>query len=190
MAHLTVLDPVAESTIVRQSLAARLGTLAGKRIWFLDNQGQAWGQGPPHMNPLFQRWQERLSREFEIKWDYVCTQQFTSPFRHGKDKLEDIARSADAVINGLACCGSGTSAVIHDAVQYELRGVPSVSLVTDSVAGHAKAATLKLGMADLPILVVSHNIHMFSPVAPPEECARAADALYPALVAALLGKAS
>jgi hypothetical protein len=188
MSHLTVLDPVAESTIVRQQLAPRLTIHAGNRIWFLDNQGQAWSEGPPRMNPIFQVWQERLSREHEIKWDYVCTQQFTSPFRHGKEKLEEIARSADAVVNGLACCGSGTSAVIHDAVRYELRGVPSVSLVTDSVAGHAKAATMKLGMTDLPVLVVSHNIHMFSPVATPEECARAADALYPAMVAALLGK--
>ncbi len=188
MPYITVLDPVAESTIVRQSLAPRLSAIAGKKIWFLDNQGQAWGEGPPRMNPLFQRWQERLSSEYEIKWDYVCTQQFTSPFRHGKEKLEEIARGADAVINGLACCGSGTSAVIHDAVQYELRGVPSVSLVTDSVAGHAKASTMKLGMTDLPFLVVSHNVHMFSPVCTPEESIAAADALYPALVAALLGK--
>ena len=185
---LTVLDPTAESTLPRHTPAPRLDSLQGKHVWFLDNQGQHWGRGVPKPNPLFQRWQERLAADYGITSDYACTEQFTSPWRHGKDKLESVAAEADAVVNGLACCGSGTSAVVHDAIELEKRGVPTVSLMTDSVVGHAKLATLKLGM-DVPILVCSHNVHMFAPVATPEACAAAADALYPALVEALLGRA-
>lgn len=181
-----ILDPTAESTIPKLTLAARRPTLKGKKIWFLDNQGQAWEKGEPRMNPVFLRWAERLEADYGIRWEHVCTQQFTAPFRHGKDKFEQIAKDADVIINGLACCGSGTSAVIHDAIQYELRGIPTVSLVTDSVLGHAKAATMKLGMPGLPILTVSHNVHMFAPVCTPEESVAAADAIYAALAPALV----
>jgi len=187
MASLTVLDPTAESTIPRLTPAPRLSSLTGKHIWFLDNQGEHWGKGTPIMNPLFRRWQERLSADHGITWAYACTEEFTAPFRHGKARFEEVAGSAAAVINGLACCGSGTSAVVHDAIQYELRGIPTVSLVTDSVLGHVRAATMKLGMHP-PVLTCSHNVHMFAPVASPEECARAADEIYADLVAALLGQ--
>ncbi|MEO6953940.1 MAG: hypothetical protein ABI321_19215 [Polyangia bacterium] len=186
---ITVLDPTAESTLPRHTPAQRLSSLKGKHVWFLDNQGQHWGQGTPQMNPLFQRWQKRLQEEHGITSEYACTEQFTAPFRHGKAKLEEVAKSADAVINGLACCGSGTSAVVHDAIEYELRGVPTVTLVTDSVIGHAKLATRKLGM-DVQIVVCSHNVHMFAPVATPTECAAAADELYDAMVACLVGASS
>jgi hypothetical protein len=188
MPSLTVLDPTAESTIPKLALAPRLDSLHGKHLWFLDNQGEHWGKGVPQMNPIFRAWLVRLQKDYGVTHEYVCTEQFTSPFRHGKDKLEEIAKSADAVVNGLACCGSGTSAVIHDAIQYELRGVPTVSLVTDSVEHHAKAATMKLGMVGLPILHVSHNVHMFAPVVPYEQSVIAADAIYAGVAAALVKK--
>jgi hypothetical protein len=181
-----ILDPVAEFALPVLSTSPRLTSLRGKRVWFLDSQGQAWGKGPPVLNPLFQRWRERMERDHDIVANYLCTDQFVSPYRHGKDKFEEVAKSADAVVNGLACCGGGTSAVVHDAIQYELRGIPTVSLVTDSVLHHAHAAMLKLGMKDLRLLEVSHNVHMFAPVAPPDECARVADGLYDAMLAALL----
>lgn len=180
-----ILDPTAEYAVPRLATAARLPTLRKKKIWFLDNQGQHWGKGKPVMNPIFLQWQARLERDFEIDWDYACTEQFTAPFRHGKEKFEEILNDADAIINGLACCGSGTSAVVHDAIQYELRGIPTVSLFTDTAVSHARAAMMKLGMPELQILVVSHNIHMFAPVATAEESVRAADALYPSVAPAL-----
>jgi hypothetical protein len=180
-----ILDPVAEFTLPKLVGAPRLASLRGKRVWFLDHQGLAWGQGPPKLNPIAQRWRERMEADFGITADYLCTQQFVSPYRHGKDLFEKVAGSADAVVNGLACCGGGTSAAVHDAIQYELRGVPTVTLVTDSVLHHARAAMMKLGMNDLRLLVVSHNVYMFSPVATPEACARVADELYASVIAAL-----
>jgi len=183
-----IVDPSAEYTVPRLTPAARLATLRGKRVWFLDNQGEHWGQGTPRMNPIFRTWATLLERDHGITWQFACTEQFVSPFRHGKEKFEEVARTADAVINGLACCGGGTSAVIHDAIAYEQRGVPTVSLVTDSALHHAKAATLKLGMPALAILTVSHNVHMFAPVVGEEESARAAEAIYPDVVRALVAR--
>jgi hypothetical protein len=183
---LTVLEPTAESSIERVSPAARLSGLRGKRIWFLDNQGESWGKGPPVMNPLFRTWAERLEREHEVRVQFACTETFSAPFRHGKQRFEEVVASADAIINGLACCGSGTSAVIHDAVAYERRRVPTVSLVTDNVLPFASAASRKLGLPELKVLTVSHRVHAFAPLVPVEESQRVAHELYPAMVAALV----
>ena len=181
-----ILDPVAEFTLPKLVGAPRLASLRGKRVWFLDHQGLAWGEGPPRLNPIAQRWRERMEAEHGIVADYLCTQQFVSPYRHGKDRFEEVASSADAIVNGLACCGGGTSAAVHDAIQYELRSIPTVTLVTDSVDHHARAAMMKLGMNDLRLLVVSHNVYMFSPIATTEGCARVADELYDSLIASLV----
>jgi hypothetical protein len=178
-----ILDPSAEYQIPKHTLAPRLTSLSGKRLWFLDSQGQELGK---RMNPIYLRWAERLEADYGITWQFACTEQFVSPFRHGKAKFEEIAGSADAIIDGLACCGGGTSAVMHDSVEYEKRGIPTVSLVTDVTLHHARAAAIKLGLPDLHIVTVSHNIHVFAPVATPEECKRAADALYPDMVRALV----
>ena len=188
MASLTFLDPSAEYAIPRLALAPRLADLRGKHVWFLDNQGEHWGKGVPQMNPIFRQWKDRLERDYQITSEYVCTEQFTAPYRHGKEKFEQVAKTADAIINGLACCGSGTSAVVHDAIQYELRGIPTVSLITDSAVGHAKAATMKLGMPDLKILVVSHNVHMFAPVVTWPESQVAADEIYAGVAQSLVGQ--
>jgi hypothetical protein len=187
MTFLQVLDPSAESAVPRLTPARRLSELRHQLIWFLDAQGEHWGKGVPIMNPIFRTWKDRLEREFSIRSKYACTEQFTSPFRHGKQTFEQVAGEAAAVIGGLACCGSGTSALIHDAVAYEQRGIPTVSLVTESVVGHAKAATIKLGMPDLRMLSISHNVHMFAPVVTLEESQQAAEALYSALLQALVG---
>jgi hypothetical protein len=181
-----ILDPTGESSIEQQKLAARLDDLRNKKVWFCDNQGVRVGQSDPDVNPLFARWRERLQEDFGIEAHHVCTDQFTAPYRHGRETFEKIAKEADAVINGLACCGSGTSAVIHDAVRYEVAGVPTVSLITGNVQGFARGTMKKLGLDGLPYLMTSHRIHVFSLVGTPEEAKADADRLYPGVVEALL----
>ncbi len=183
---LTVLEPTAETSIEQVNPAPRLSSLQGKRVWFLDNQGEGWGKGPAVMNPFFRTWAARLEREHGVRVQFACTENFSAPFRHGKAKFEEVVGSTDAVVNGLACCGSGTSAVVHDAVAYERRSIPTVSLITDNVLPFATAASRKLGLPQLKLLTVSHRLHAFAPLAPLEECQRVAEALYPAMAAALL----
>ncbi len=182
-----ILDPTGDTSIEQKTLADRLAELNGKNVWFCDNQGvRTEASATPDINPLFQRWRERLVEDFGIKAHHACTDQFTSPYRHGKEMFEKIANEADVVINGLACCGSGTSAVIHDAARYELEGVPTVSLITSNVEGFAKATMRRLGLNDLPYLMTSHRIHVFSLVSTLEVAIEDADRLYPNVVKALL----
>ena len=185
--YMQILDPTGDTSIEQQTLAARLSDLRGKNVWFCDNQGIRSEPGaPPDVNPLFSRWRERLLEDHGIKAHHACTDQFTSPYRHGREMFEKIAKEADVVINELACCGSGTSAVIHDAVRFEVEGVPTVSLITSNVEGFAKATMRRLGLNDLPYLMTSHRIHVFSLVSTLEEAHEDADRLYPQLVSALL----
>ena len=183
---MVVLDPTGESSIETHSLAPRLADLRGKTVWFCDNQGETWGRKEPELNPVLRTWRRRLETEFGIKSHHVCTEQFTSPYRHGRAKFDEIVKSADAVINGLACCGSGTSALFHDAIRYEEKGIPTVSVVTDTAEPFGKAAMRKLGMPDLRYVVVSHNIHMFAMVSTLAEAEAAANQLYDQVVRALV----
>jgi hypothetical protein len=181
-----VLDPTGESSIEAHTLAPRLAELRGKTIWFCDNQGEQWGRTEAELNPILRTWRRKLEADFAIRSHYVCTEQFTSPYRHGREKFDEIVRTADAVINGLACCGSGTSALVHDAVRYEQKGIPTVSVVTDTAEPFGKAAMRKLGMPDLKYVVVSHNIHMFAMVSTLPEAEAEAARLYDQVVRALV----
>jgi hypothetical protein len=181
-----VLDPTGESSIETLALAPRLSDLHGKTVWFCDNQGEQWGRTEPELNPILRTWRRRLEAELAIRSHHVCTEQFTSPYRHGREKFDHIVSTASAVINGLACCGSGTSALIHDAVRYEQKGIATVSVVTDTAEPFARAAMRKLGMADLKYIVVSHNIHMFAMVSTLAEAEAEAERLYPQVLRALV----
>jgi hypothetical protein len=181
-----VLDPTGESSIETHALAPRLDDLRGKTVWFCDNQGEQWGRAEPDLNPILRRWRRKLEADLAIKSHHVNSEQFTAPYRHGRAKFDEIASSAHAVINGLACCGSGTSALFHDAVRYEQKGIPTVSVVTDSAEPFAKATMRKLGMPDLPYIVISHNIHMFAMVSTLAEAEAEADRLYPQVLRALV----
>jgi len=183
---MTILDPAGESSIEHVPSAPRLNDLRGKRIWFCDNQGDRTGRTEPELNPLFRVWRRKLQHDHGIEAFGVCTDQFTSPYRHGRAKFDEVVKTADAIVNGLACCGSGTSALVHDAVEYERAGIPTISVVTDSAEPFARAAMRKLGLGALRYVVVSHNIHMFALVSTLEEAEAEAERLYPHIVDGLI----
>jgi hypothetical protein len=76
--------------------------------------------------------------------------------------------------------------VIHDAIRYEEKGVPTLSLITSNVEPYATATMKKLGLQNLRYIMTSHRIHVFSLVATLEEAEAEANRLYPAVVKALV----
>jgi hypothetical protein len=180
---LKVLDPEGESTIPRLTLAPRLPTLDGKTVWFLDGLADSLG-GVAAMHKIYVHWKARLEREFRLKAvHYERSDYFATPFRHGRATFDRIVAIGDVVINGVCFCGAGTSSITHDAIQYEGRGLPTVTLITDRFIAPARAQARMMGMPDLPMLVFPHEVHFRVNV----EAARVeADRLYPAVLANLL----
>jgi hypothetical protein len=74
------------------------------------------------------------------------------------DVFERVRAEADVVITGAADCGSCTAYSVHDTVELERCGIPTVLVTTTRfrpVVGALAAAT---GLADIRALVVEHPI--------------------------------
>lgn len=102
MTKLRVLDPTGESAQPETKLAPRPADLNGKVLWFVDGRGHV-DHSVPSMNRIFRAWRERLEKEYKFaNIRYVRTDNIASPFRHGKETFEEIVKTADVVINGVA----------------------------------------------------------------------------------------
>ncbi|MDO8531296.1 MAG: hypothetical protein Q7T26_03875 [Dehalococcoidia bacterium] len=102
MMKLRVLDPTGEAAQPESKLAPRPTDLTGKVLWFVDGRGHV-ENSVPGMNRIFRVWKERLQKEYKLgDVRYVRTDNIASPFRHGKETFEEIVRTADVVVNGVA----------------------------------------------------------------------------------------
>ncbi len=102
MMKLRVLDPAGEAAHPESKLAPRPADLTGKVLWFVDGRGHV-EKSVPGMNRIFRVWRERLEKEYKFAdVRYVRTDNIASPFRHGKETFEEIVKTADVVINGVA----------------------------------------------------------------------------------------
>ena len=68
---------------------------------------------------------------------------------------------------------------MHDAVQIEHNGVPTVTLVHDRFHTAAKAQAKAHGLPDLPMVVMDQRTYWHGT---DEELQKAADALYPQVI--------
>lgn len=74
------------------------------------------------------------------------------------DVLERLRAEADAVITGAADCGSCTAYSVHDTVELERAGIPTVLLTTTRFAPIASTLAGDSGLADLRAVVLDHPI--------------------------------
>ena len=89
---LTVLTPVAERTVTRNTLAPRVADLSGLRIGLLDN-------GKPNVDLLLDQIQMRLSERFEIT---KIVHRRKNRVGFIAEDLDELAAQCDVVINGVA----------------------------------------------------------------------------------------
>jgi hypothetical protein len=69
-----------------------------------------------------------------------------------------LRAEADAVITGAADCGSCTAYSVHDTIELERAGIPTVLLTTTRFAPIASTLAGDSGLADIRALVLEHPI--------------------------------
>src|SRR5262249_37303048 len=73
-------------------------------------------------------------------------------------ELEQIAESCDFVINAVADCGSCTAWSVHDSIELEKKGVPTVTVLTDVFHELGKEVATSMGAPDIRMSVIAHPI--------------------------------
>lgn len=144
MEVLTVLNPVAELQIVDQPRAPRLATLddAQLGLWWNEKSG-----GNIALDTLAQ----------EIKRDFtVSTLMFQSMYPAPVPHIDAAADWSDVLIGSTGDCGACTSWLIHDLIELEKRGRPTVALIAKQFLHDALEGARVFGMPDLAIVEIPH----------------------------------
>lgn len=74
------------------------------------------------------------------------------------DVFERLRGEADVVITGAADCGSCTAYSVHDTVELERVGIPTVLLTTTKFRPVVAALAHDTGLSDIRVVVVDHPI--------------------------------
>lgn len=144
-----VLDPSAPPTAEPIRPASRPAGLAGKRIALIDNHKY----GADFYLDAVERHLEDAGATVALRYQKV-TPGTTLPSGVMKDLLQ-----CDAVISGIADCGSNTSWIFQDSVTIEKAGIPTVTVTTDCFVAAGQAVAQNLGMAHLPVVEIPHPIY-------------------------------
>jgi hypothetical protein len=137
-------------------LAPAVGDLAGARVAVLDN-------GKPNAVIAMTRLAETLAAETGATLTLVVKKgpggrSANAAIPCAPDIMRRLRTEADVVITGAADCGSCTAYSVHDAVELERAGIPTVLLTTTRFAPIAATLAADSGLADVRALVLEHPI--------------------------------
>lgn len=139
-ATFTVLDPVAPAVTASTDTEA-LTAIAGKRVTLLGNGWPSWD----HLRAAVA---DRLRTEHDPA--EVSTRDVPLGSQAPAEVLDEIAEHSDAVILGLANCGSCAVATTQNAGQLASRGVPYVAVLTEQFVELASSLDPALTSVVLP----------------------------------------
>jgi hypothetical protein len=171
---ITVFCPVPADAAPPGRLAARVSALTGVRLGFLGNL-------KPNADVLLQ-----ATRALAMQAGVASTlfrEKDSCSLGATPEVLDEIAASCDAAVVALADCGSCTSWAIHDSVELDRRGVPTVTFVAEPFLPLAKHEARGLGVPDLRLALLPYPMSGV----PSEEVARRADAAFDDVIAGLSG---
>jgi hypothetical protein len=148
--EIVIVNPAAEVQEIFLSIAPRLSSLRGARIGIVDNA--------KHMAlPLLKALESILQTEYGVaSFNYYRKANASIPMPKGE--MEAMAKASDAVVHGVADCGSCITWGLHDSVAFEKLGLPAVNVITTGFSLAAKARARTLGMQDHPIIAVQHPL--------------------------------
>jgi hypothetical protein len=148
MAQLRVFNPVAESVQVSVRPADRLASLAGKRIGLYWNMKAGGDVALAHVATLLkERYPDATFREYRGSVGWVMRHATT-------DDVRRIAVECDAVVGTTADCGSCTSWLIRDLIEFEKAGVPSVGFTAAHFVPDAHRSAENFGLPSLALAIV------------------------------------
>ncbi|BCB90015.1 UGSC family (seleno)protein [Phytohabitans suffuscus] len=175
MATIEVLNPVALSAKKQLALAPRVPDLAGKRVGLFWNM-KAGG------DVALQRVQELLGKRYPTAEFTLFIGDTGSMVRRAtKAGADRVAAESDVVVGTTGDCGSCTSWLIHDMVEFEKRGVPTVALTARGFEADARFSADTFGLSDLPFVVAESTFTSHSP----EQIREMVEPLVGGIVAAL-----
>jgi hypothetical protein len=141
-------DPVALAPPVRD--------LEGVRIAVLDN-------GKPNAVTAMTRIAETLADQTGATVALVVKKgpsgrSANAAIPCAPDIMERLRTEADVVITGSADCGSCTAYSVHDTIELERAGIPTILLTTTRFAPIATTLAADSGLAEIRALVLEHPI--------------------------------
>jgi hypothetical protein len=148
----TLFDPtgVIESDTI--SLSDRVKEVSGARLAVLNNT--KWNS-----SKLLRESVRELQEVHDVKFaevNYYDKHHFSSDAEPAL--LDQIAAENDLAITAIGDCGSCTSSCVNDAIQLEIRGIPSAVVVTTEFQREATLQRHARGMNDLEPIVITHPI--------------------------------
>jgi hypothetical protein len=134
------------------SLPTRLGTLDGKRLAVLENGWPTWRR-------MLGEFVETLRARYpsiEVT-EYAIPRGYAAP----DELLSKVAAESDCAVVGLANCGSCTAWSLHDSVELQKAGLPTVWVVSDEFVGLG-TAIMKSRNLPVPSVTLPVNPEMIS----------------------------
>lgn len=148
MKNLRIYNPVAELVQTKLAPAKRLADLNGKRIGLYWNMKAGGDIALARTEELLRQRYPRATfthHRGSVGW----------MMRHATDAdAERVAAECDAVVGTTADCGSCTSWLIRDLVEFEKRGVPVVGFTANHFVHDARRSADSFGLANLAIVIV------------------------------------
>jgi len=131
-------------------MVSRPSKLEGGVIGFLWND-------KPNANFLLERFAELLADKLKLA-EVVHCHKLSAAEAAPEEIINKLSRKCNAVVIASGDCGSCTSYVIHDAVELEKRGTPTVSVCTDEFLALGRIEAEALGFPPLAILDIPHPL--------------------------------
>jgi hypothetical protein len=148
--EIVIVNPAAEIQDISLPIAPRLGSLRGARVGIVDNAKRM-------ALPLLKALESILQAEYGVaSFNYYRKENASIPMP--KDAMDAMAKASDAVVHGVADCGSCVTWGLYDSVEFEKLGVPAVNVITTGFSAAAKVRARTLGMQDHPIVAVQHPL--------------------------------
>ena len=148
--------PDSEPGPIATSLASSPRSLRGLRIAVLDN-------GKPNADVVMMRAAETLASRTGAIVSLLTKkgplgQSANAAIPMAPDRLELLLAQSDLVITGAADCGSCTAYSLHDAIELERHGRPTVVATTTEFEPVARTLSTSFGAPDTRLLVLPHPI--------------------------------
>lgn len=153
---ISVYLPDSEPGPITAALAPSPSSLSGLRIAVLDN-------GKPNADVVMTRAAETLAARTGATVSVITKKgplglSANAAIPLAPDRLELILAQADLVITGAADCGSCTAYSVHDAIELERNGRPTVVTTTTHFEPVARTLSASFGAPDTRLLVLPHPI--------------------------------
>jgi hypothetical protein len=140
--------PTAAPGAVAATLINRPKSLRGLRVGLLDN-------GKEFSDIVLDALAETLRRDYEVTDIRFWRKGFPAK---GAPFIAEMAQASDVAISGVGHCGSSSPWSIHDAVNLERAGCPTVALISRSFCPLAQIVAKGVGYPALPIVLLPHPV--------------------------------